>query len=304
MLQYNWSLILIMSVSFLVPVAAFAEHLAVSEVMRLVRETNAVVVDAREWNEIVEGMVSGAFWLPTSTLRQESEAENKLLALLPKDRELLVYCRSGTRSEHAVSFLVSHGYRARNIGGFADLKSGGLKTLVPSHSEKTTFVRELEIDSYLQSLNSMREGLASTLTKPAAGITESDFAQVCAPVGKSLLAWAKANSFEARQVSLKYRNPKSAPNSQELAILKVMESDPSIWRVVERSRRDKSNGYLVAARIPVQQACLKCHGSADARPAFIKKKYPEDKAHGFRVGDLRGIYSVFVPDKSPVLQSN
>ena len=28
----------------------------------------------------------------------------------------------------------------------------------------------------------------------------------------------------------------------------------------------------------------------------MKEGYPEDRAHGFEVGDLRGVYSVFVPE--------
>ena len=43
-------------------------------------------------------------------------------------------------------------------------------------------------------------------------------------------------------------------------------------------------------------ACLACHGANDARPEFVKQGYPEDKAFDFEVGDLRGLYSVFVPD--------
>lgn len=302
LVQWAWTLFVALSVSFALPIVARADGLSAPEAMRLVREANAMFVDVREWDEIEGGIVSGAFWLPSSTLQKMPEAGNKLLALLPKDRELLIYCRSGARSKRAVSFLVSRGYRAKNIGGFANLKAAGLKTSVPQYDDETAFIRELQIDSYLQSLNSMREGLASTLEKPAAEITESDFARVCAPVGKALVAWAKENSCEARQVALKYRNPKYAPNPQEAATLKVMESDPSVRKIVERSKREKSNGVLVSIRIPVAQSCLKCHGAPEARPAFIKRKYPGDKAHGFRTGDLRGMYSVFVPDSQPVSQ--
>ena len=40
----------------------------------------------------------------------------------------------------------------------------------------------------------------------------------------------------------------------------------------------------------------KLDGKKSARPEFIAKNYPADRAHGFRVGDLRGAYSVFVAD--------
>ncbi len=50
--------------------------------------------------------------------------------------------------------------------------------------------------------------------------------------------------------------------------------------------------YRYSAPIYVEKACLACHGAKDKRPAFIVKKYPEDKAYGFKEGDLRGIISV------------
>jgi hypothetical protein len=48
----------------------------------------------------------------------------------------------------------------------------------------------------------------------------------------------------------------------------------------------------------VEDACLACHGSEDTRPDFVKQGYPDDKAFDFEVGDLRGVYSGFVPDGS------
>ncbi len=44
-------------------------------------------------------------------------------------------------------------------------------------------------------------------------------------------------------------------------------------------------------RIRVEEGCLGCHG-ADLDPAVVaelKAKYPEDKAVGYKVGDLRGV---------------
>jgi rhodanese-related sulfurtransferase len=39
------------------------------------------------------------------------------LAELPKDRELIVYCRSGHRSYLACRLLAQRGFRARNLTG-------------------------------------------------------------------------------------------------------------------------------------------------------------------------------------------
>ncbi len=44
-------------------------------------------------------------------------------------------------------------------------------------------------------------------------------------------------------------------------------------------------------------ACLKCHGlpgkDIDANTlALLQKKYPEDKATGYKLGDLRGAWKI------------
>ena len=58
---------------------------------------------------------------------------------------------------------------------------------------------------------------------------------------------------------------------------------------------DVRNGEVGRGRITVREACLACHGAKAERPDFVKERYPEDRACGFEVGDLRGLYSVFVP---------
>ena len=57
-------------------------------------------------------------------------------------------------------------------------------------------------------------------------------------------------------------------------------------------------GWRCQRRITVESACLACHGAKADRPAFIQKRYPEDRAFDFEEGDLRGLYSVFVPDSA------
>ena len=52
-------------------------------------------------------------------------------------------------------------------------------------------------------------------------------------------------------------------------------------------------------RITVRSACLECHGRKEKRPAFVRERYPEDRAFGFERGDLRGVYSIFVPEPEP-----
>jgi len=80
----------------------------------------------------------------------------------------------------------------------------------------------------------------------------------------------------------------------EIKIIQKMEKDTELISFWKKSKV----GLHYFRRIDVQKACLKCHGSKDHRPNFVKKGYPNDKAFGFIVGDLRGIYSVFIPNQS------
>jgi len=70
-------------------------------------------------SEVAEGDVSGALNIPVQELdRRYSE--------IPKDKKLLVYCRSGRRSAAAASMLIQAGYKeVYNIrGGFSQAPAG------------------------------------------------------------------------------------------------------------------------------------------------------------------------------------
>ncbi|MFC5469825.1 rhodanese-like domain-containing protein [Cohnella suwonensis] len=66
-----------------------------------------VLVDVREPSEYGSGHLAGAVNLPLSGLRGS-------LGKLPKDREILLYCRSGMRSKQAGAVLRGNGIE--NLG--------------------------------------------------------------------------------------------------------------------------------------------------------------------------------------------
>lgn len=63
--------------------------------------------------------------------------------------------------------------------------------------------------------------------------------------------------------------------------------------------------YRFMKAIPVQEACLKCHGSPEQIPDTVKAKlasaYPHDRATGYQVGDLRGAVSIIQPLDIPLV---
>ena len=70
----------------------------------------AFVLDVRQPGELVVESVPGATNIPLGELRSRLDE-------LPKDREVLVLCRSAQRAYYATRILLQNGFQARNISG-------------------------------------------------------------------------------------------------------------------------------------------------------------------------------------------
>ncbi len=68
------------------------------------------LLDVRSPAELEVENVPGAFNIPLTELRSR-------LGELPRDREILVFCRSGQRAYYATRILLQNGFEARNIAG-------------------------------------------------------------------------------------------------------------------------------------------------------------------------------------------
>jgi phage shock protein E len=64
-----------------------------------------IIIDVREPEEYAMGAVSGAVNVPLSRINKEA-----LEAHAPKDAEVILYCRSGSRAGHAVLICEQLGY--------------------------------------------------------------------------------------------------------------------------------------------------------------------------------------------------
>lgn len=115
-------------------------------------------------------------------------------------------------------------------------------------------------------------------------------------------AASEQSGWTIRRVSLRNRNPKAVPDAWERAALEefdrraaagesVATLEHSAW--VEEGGR-KEFRYMKA--LPVQQLCVSCHGVADKMPADVAAKlqtlYPNDKAVGYSVGEIRGAMTI------------
>lgn len=149
----------------------------------------------------------------------------------------------------------------------------------------------------MEALDRMRISLASSLEGSTEEPTMDTMREVCMPVGKRAMAIGQDNGWTVRQVASNYRNPDHAPiGSQETEVIDLFAKHPELNGLWESASAEQGAGVNYYRRIDVQASCLACHGSRDSRPAFIQEKYPNDRAFNFKVGDLRGMYAVFIPE--------
>lgn len=86
-----------------VSVSGSYENISLKEACDLIEFESPVLLDVRTPEEYMEGHISGALLFPIQ------ELDNATINL-PKDEEILVYCRSGYRSARASGVLVERGY--------------------------------------------------------------------------------------------------------------------------------------------------------------------------------------------------
>ena len=86
-------------------------------------DVGAHIIDVREPNEYAQIRAKGAVQLPLGRL-------NGRIKDLPRDRELLLMCRTGGRSQNATQFLAANGFEnVTNInGGIVAWYQAGLPT--------------------------------------------------------------------------------------------------------------------------------------------------------------------------------
>ena len=107
-----------------------------------------------------------------------------------------------------------------------------------------------------------------------------------------------------KRTSLKTRNKNNIPDSwEEKALVEFLaqyiagkEIKNMHYQEIITTVQNKRM-YRFIKPIPTGEVCLKCHGSnisSDLR-SKIKELYPNDEAIGFKVGEIRGAFSVTMP---------
>lgn len=122
----------------------------------------------------------------------------------------------------------------------------------------------------------------------------------------NLTAPGIANTYSAREgrevsrTSLRVRNPGNAPVAWQRAVLESFEQRKQAgedvtaleFHEVVTTEGVRELRYMKA--IPTAKLCLACHGeTVDSNVGKrLEILYPDDQAMGYRVGDIRGAFSV------------
>lgn len=109
--------------------------------------------------------------------------------------------------------------------------------------------------------------------------------------------------WDIARTSLKVRNPENTADAWEEDVLRQFENrkamgehvKPMAYFAVVENKQQKSFRFMKA--IPTAEICLKCHGQniAPKVKAKLDELYPADKARGYKLGDIRGAFTIIMP---------
>lgn len=110
---------------------------------------------------------------------------------------------------------------------------------------------------------------------------------------------SQQTGWKIKRVSLKARNDDRAiPDAWEKAALEDFDKRAAAGESPDQLEKGESvgNEYRYVKALPVKQLCLSCHGPADQLSPAVKsalsQHYPNDRATGYSVGQIRGAISV------------
>jgi hypothetical protein len=113
---------------------------------------------------------------------------------------------------------------------------------------------------------------------------------------------SQQTGWKIKRVSLKARNDARAiPDAWEKAALEDFDKRAAAGEPPAQLEKGEKvgNEYRYVKALPVQPLCLSCHGPADLLSPAVKtalgQNYPNDRATGYSVGQIRGAISVRKP---------
>jgi len=88
------------------------KHYSVQEVKEKSKNPNVLLLDVRTDTERKQGSIKGSIHIPVGQLKSKVENLNK-----HKNKEIICYCRTGSRSVTVASILYKAGFNSANMRG-------------------------------------------------------------------------------------------------------------------------------------------------------------------------------------------
>lgn len=142
-------------------------------------------------------------------------------------------------------------------------------------------------------LGELQKAIAASGPESAIGVCNVEAPQIAADKSAE-------RHMTIRRTSLKLRQPDNKPDAWEMQQLQSFEQrktageNPATIEAGEYVEKDGKRVFRYMKAIPTGELCLACHGST-LKPevaAKLKALYPMDAATGFKVGDLRGAFTI------------
>lgn len=182
------------------------------------------------------------------------------------------------------------------ISGLSIILSALILTPVASIAEQEQSQEEL-LQQSRQIIQKFAKGLKGELKAAMKKGGPVNAIEVCNTKAlKMTEAAGKENGVTLSRTSLKLRNQDNAPQAWEKAVLqdfaerKSQGESPKKMEFSDIVEVDGKKQFRYMKAMGIAKACLNCHGEK-ALPAVEEKLarlYPDDKARGYNVGDIRG----------------
>lgn len=111
---------------------------------------------------------------------------------------------------------------------------------------------------------------------------------------------SETTHYAVKRVTMLERNPQNRANTKEAAILSAWQAKLNDAQPLPayEIHSDGTMDHYYKPLVINNEACLKCHGTVDEQSELgraIKAAYPNDRATGYKMGDLRGMIVVNIP---------
>ncbi len=148
----------------------------------------------------------------------------------------------------------------------------------------------------------LKANVKMRMKKDKSGVEAAEFcANNASKIAKSVSA-KFPEGVRVYRTSLKVRNTNHKPDETDIKILNQLQAKFDKKEPVKKPLVVKVGDKVrVYKPLVIEPVCLKCHGNINNINPKIKeiisKKYPDDKAINYKVGDLRGVIVAEMPAK-------